>query len=476
MHKLVLVTVLLATTCAYAQDEKSGLAPPKEGGDDKWGFSGLVDARLGVGMIDEDLFLNINVGTALQFGKLGFGIQAPLRLRVWDRDPENKGVFRKEDWDEVSDWTRVVRFVSWGKPSDWLYARLGVLEGTTLGHATIVDRYYNVIDSDHYQTGVQVNLDLMEFDIPVGIQTFMDNLMDPEIWALRAYVRPFGFVKDLPKVLNGFVVGTTIAVDFFAPLDPKLDVNGRNRVIDDTGNMEVSTSNAFVWGLDIGWEFQPTDWVAITPYMDVNVIGATAGAGMHLGVLTTFDIMQVVTLGMRVEYRAFDAAYAPSYFNSFYEVERLDFLAGQTKLLYLLNRDAAGDGDTLHGWHAALDLTILKAVTISGILEDYQGPNNGNLMLRLQLPYIAGVKLAAYYAKRNFDGFEDAFDLDRGLLVAEAKYKFWGPMFAYARYSREWRLNKDKDEGEKAKLDGSKYGTYETINDWDAGVGVEFNF
>ena len=54
------------------------------------------------------------------------------------------------------------------------------------------------------------------------------------------------------------------------------------------------------------------------------------------------------------------------------------------------------------------------------------------------------------------------------MAVASFKYKFWGPVFAYAAYSREWRLNKDNTSKD--------FGTYETINDADFGIGAEFTF
>lgn len=464
------LVAVAAPSSAQADDPPQGLTPPAANQEEAASFGGLADGRVGFGMIDEDWFLSVNIGTAFHWGKFGIGVQVPLRFRVIDEDPETDDLFRHEDWDEVSDWTRVVRYISWGNPNDWLYVRLGVLQGTTLGHGTIVDRYYNTIDADHYQTGIQFHLD-MEY---AGGTFFLDNLIDPELFGTRGYVRPLKFTS-LPEWAHKLVVGTTLVVDAAAPLDSVPDGNNFNRVVTEDGDLLVDTSSAFLWGFDIGWEFAPTDWVALTPYMDINVLGATGGAGFHLGLLSTFNIADVVTLGTRIEYRAMDGDYAPSYVNSWYEVERIDFLGGKTKLRHFVDLDEAGEDETVHGWHASLDVTIMNAITISGILEDYQGPNNANLMLRLVLPYIAGVKLSAYYAKRNFDDASEAFDLDRGMLVAEAKYKFWGPMFVFARYSREWRLNKDPAERAKPEAE-SQYGEYETINDFDLGVGVEFTF
>ena len=104
----VILGVLFASTVSFAQ-ERPGLSKPalEKGAE----VGGLVDGRLGYGLIDNDHFLSINVGTALSWGKLGIGVQVPLRFRVVDNDPENEGVLRKEEWDEVSDWTRVLRYV-----------------------------------------------------------------------------------------------------------------------------------------------------------------------------------------------------------------------------------------------------------------------------------------------------------------------------------------------------------------------------
>ncbi|MFT5429957.1 MAG: hypothetical protein ACI9OJ_000630, partial [Myxococcota bacterium] len=279
---------------------------------------------------------------------------------------------------------------------------------------------------------------------------------------------------------RGITAGITLVTDFAAPTRPDLVIDQTSPVggpapaarlvrhTNDDNDLVMQTSNAFLMGFDLGWEFHPTDTFAITPYTDLNILSNTGGVAYHLGVMMTFDIASKVVLGTRVEYRAINGDMAPAWVNSWYEVERIDYFDGVPKLGFFEARDAIGDDAVCHGWHASLDISILKAVTITAILEDYQGDNNANLMIRLMLPYMGGFKLSAYYAKRNFDDASEAFDLDRGLLVAELKYKFWGPMFAFAQYSREWRL----------KEGGGRIGeeSYETINDWDMGVGAEFTF
>lgn len=484
MVKRALTTFLVALLVplgANAQaenpsDDRAGLAPPTAKKDDSWAFSGLAGTTVGFGQIDEDWFTTINFGAAFQFGKLGLGVQVPLRLRTVDvspkADPKRDGeIIRKADWDEVSDWTRIIQYISWGQPNDEIYARLGVLTGTTLGHGTIVDRYYNVVDVDHYQTGVQLHLDFKH----AGGTFFMDNLIHPEMFGTRGFVRPFRFFSGLPEWLNDFVVGTTLFMDVAGPLTAQTLSNGHCCAVNGDGEVRFEgRGSVSMLGFDLGWEVAPADWVALTPYLDGNLLTHTGGGGMHLGILSSFNILDVVRLGARIEYRVMDETYAPGYVNSWYEIERIDFLQGKTKAKYFRDiADRPGPKKTLHGWHASLDLTILDAVTITGILEDYQGRDNSNLMLRLILPYIVGVKLQAYYAKRNFNGIGEAFNLDRGLLVAEARYKFWGPLFVYGMYRREWRLAQNSNE---ADFVARETGRYETINDWDFGVGVEFEF
>ena len=465
----LVVAAIVAPRVAFADTPATLSAPASE---EKKEFGGMVDGRIGIGQIDEDLFLSVNIGTVLTWWKLGVGVQVPLRFRVQDNDPQQDGVFRKEEWDEVSDWTRVVRFISWGKEGEWLYVRLGVLEGTTLGHGTIVDRYMNVIDADHYQTGLQVEVDLDKG----GGEFFLDNIIDPEIFGIRGFVRPFQLWDGAPELSKTVEVGLTLADDTHAPLYVNKDQDGFRETNED-GDLLTTESNAFLIGVDLSWLWQPIDWYSFKPYTDLNFLTQTGGVGYHLGVANTFDIQQVVTGGLRVEYRVATADYSPGYINSWYDVERLDYrddptppppIPGRpvervTKLDFYSSLDEAGTDDARHGWHADLNINIMEVFTIWGLLEDMQGVDNTNLTIGISLPYIAGVRTQLYYAKRNFDDADEAFDLDRGLLVADFRYKFWGPMFVYATYSREWRLDQEA-------------GQYETINDWDTGVGAEFTF
>jgi flavin reductase (DIM6/NTAB) family NADH-FMN oxidoreductase RutF len=151
--------VLSSPTFALGADDASSPETSKASPGPAFRFAGEV----GVERLEEDLYLPL----ALKFGadlpvpqlgcrwpgaeegacetRLQFGLHTPVRLRISDRAPEQSGVLRDEDWDELGDYLRFVRFVSYGRPSKPVYARLGELGSLVLGHGTIVNGYYNVV-------------------------------------------------------------------------------------------------------------------------------------------------------------------------------------------------------------------------------------------------------------------------------------------------------------------------------------------
>ena len=105
-----------------------------------------------LGSIGEDMYITMILATEIDLGKIGIGLQAPLNLRVVDKDPKDDSIIRKEDWDEPSEWLRVVRYFRYGHKRDFVYFRIGELREAYIGHATIVNRYYNALDINHFHT------------------------------------------------------------------------------------------------------------------------------------------------------------------------------------------------------------------------------------------------------------------------------------------------------------------------------------
>lgn len=436
---------------AYAEENPPGKMPADQPGGDTPQGIGEVDAALGFGGIAEDYFVRLRLGAAFQFDKFGFGIQAPMNLRVKDNAPTGEGVLRNEDWDEFSDYLKILRYVQYGFPSEPVYVRLGELAGVSLGHQTVVDRYYNVVDINHYKMGIRATVD-MDYG---GVEVLLDHIAPPNLFGLRGFVRPLTFFET-DEIFKRFTVGLTFAADFVAPTELETDANNRL----ETENRHLIRDNsavAAIYGLDMDWEVVRTELFSVIPYFDVLFLNG-AGVGTHLGTMLNFRFPENFRLNSRLEWRFASAHYQPNYFNSIYEIERWSFLSGP-KLDDVLN---GANRQSRHGAIGQLEFHLGNYLTVSGTYEDYQGANNSNLTLRLDLPTIYVVRLSAYYAKRNFDSFSDLGNLDNTMLVTLAKVDVIGPVYVSAEYARQWHLDDD--------------GHYDTVNNWAIGAGVSFRF
>jgi hypothetical protein len=225
-----------------------------------------------------------------------------------------------------------------------------------------------------------------------------------------------------------------------------------------------------VLGVDLEYAAVQNKLVDLVPYLDLNFMfdgGAGTGAGFHLGTFFNLRIPTPIgpTLLTRLEYRAVGSGYAPRYFDSLYEAQRLEYGDGLkdagglplTKLGWL--RGASGGP---HGWLGELYFDFAGWVRVGGSYEDYQGPNNSALTLSLLLPKLKLVQLGAYYTRRGFDSIGEAFDKDGALLLAYARVQVWGPVWVAATYSRTWHLQPD--------------GSYLAEGDFSVGAGVSFNY
>jgi hypothetical protein len=182
------------------------------------------------------------------------GLWLPLRMRA---SGEGAGRLRRQDWDERSDWGRLVRFVDVRQPNWRLHA--GELRGTTLGHGSLVRRFYNTLDYDTWHTGLSGQFDLGV----VGAEAVLDDVLAPGLVGLRGFARP-----DPGRRLT---LGLTMAGDLGAPKS--------------TGGDTVRGH----LGGDVQWQaVQRADW-GLAPYLDVagQLLPNTAGAQVHIGVLWT---------------------------------------------------------------------------------------------------------------------------------------------------------------------------------------------
>lgn len=388
------------------------------------GFSGGA----GFGTLSRELYATVLLATSFTFGPVSLGVQAPLRFKIYDLD-RNQALFqlRKEDWDEPGDFLRILRFVELNRPKDKVYARFGELAGTTLGHGTIVSSYYNSVDVDHYQSGVRFNLNLA----PGGVETMLNDVARPRLLGARVYARPWHFI-DRCSVLCRFAVGASAFVDGAAPRT--LD----GATVDAAREVHATNKALSVFGVDAEFSAVSNALLDVTPYTDLNFIGGQ-GAGWHAGVLVGVH-PSVVGGQFRFEFRRMGARYLPGYFDALYEIQRFEYRDGKTKLQYL---EDGGSGEAKNGYYGELVVGFGSLLSIMGGYEDYQGPNNSSLQLQAVLPTVVGLKIGAYYVKRNFDRLAEVFDPKGAMGIFEARYALYPFLAVVAQGARQWKVDAD---------------------------------
>lgn len=464
---IALAAVLVLHPAVHAQDPdsiKGAVGAPADS------TKGTVGGDMNFGMIDGDLFATVNLGFAMDLGKIGFGVQVPLRLRLHDADPqdqESAGVFRKEDWDEFSDYLKIIRYFRYGRKGELVHVVVGDLPGATVGHGTIVNRYHNNIDLDHYLLGVvaDVNTDYG------GVETVFNSVAPPTLIGVRGYVRPWSFI-DTESYANNLAVGVSVVTDYAAPYELGVFEEG-----DKYPQVERERAATIVGG-DIEFRVLDTSWLTLTPYTDLNGI-LDAGMGYHLGLLSVFHVPLIsLDIQTRLEYRYFQGDYIPAYFNSYYEIQKFGypfkdesgaFGGGEQSLPKRRVLDELGGRGALNGYYAELVFSVLELFTVGASYDDYDGPYNSNLRVYLEVPALEFFQFGAYYYRHSFEGASEAFAFDdKSLFLAEARVPIGAGFHVKGQYWRVWQLDNDPDS--------ETAGEYIPVDDWSLGVGFAYSF
>lgn len=452
---MLALPALLALSALLALAATAARAEPAD--------SAVAGGEVATGVLDGDLYTNAALFLAFSAGDLRVGLHAPLRVRVFDRgapaDGDTPGI-RSRDWDEPSDWTRILRFASWGDPDDPVELRLGELTGASLGHGTIVDRFYNTLDLDHYRSGLRVQVDTGA----IVVQALVDDVLKADLSALRVAGRPW----RAPTGWRSLEVGATVAVDRNAPwIDAGTPATGLNSV----GRIQSADSVAVVSGLDAALTLWRKRDRTLAAYTDVVALrtdspqdGTTWAPGVHLGLgLELPDLAGNVALGSRIELRAWDQGYLPTWVDAFYEVQRYDYrpaaeVGGTSKTAW-----ARRASERSMGALVSADALFAQIVQVSATFEWSADAGNG-LQLWVVVPERSGLELRAAYGVRGVLDAEDLGDLDRANALLSARYRLGGPAYAAAVVGQRWQA-----------VDGASP-HYQAVLEATVGAGIETRF
>ena len=282
----------------------------------------------GFGFIVEDPIASLEPSLGLDLRDIApieLRIGAPVRLRMYDRDPEQGPVVRNTDWDEVGDYLAILQQLSYS--GDFVFAeqgramidlRVGDLGRVHVGHGSVVHGYANSLDLDRRRTGIDLDARvegaLLEQTAGAELAFVVGDLAGQQIFGTRVGADWAGAGVGFSVFGDPLAPRTLVP---YAPASPALAVDSQNRL------SSVGDRGASALGLDLSYRWTDRWRYLVVPYVDLNFMPGL-GKGMHVGVDTEFTLgrRRAVRLGVVGELTVGDAHYDPTYFDVFYMAQR----------------------------------------------------------------------------------------------------------------------------------------------------------
>ncbi len=357
---------------------------------------------------------NYTIAFAPELSFANFGVGLDLRLTF-----DAQGNIRKESFNEFSDYMSIIRYVRYGLKNDPVFVKLGALDYYTLGHGSVMYLYNNSPSFDNRKTGLVLDIDFGDF----GFESIYSSFGEAGVVGIRGYVRPLHYTSLAPiPIIGNLEVGLTYASDFNnnAGITSGFynDSTDKFQVLSDAGAISIV-------GFDIGLPLISGSFADVTLYYDFNKI-IDFGSGSATGIIAQLNPLGLVQATAKLERRFNGDEYMPSYFNSFYEIDRFKVTDKQTGAFQSKARMLAGLQNNDDGWYGELGVNALGLLYIIGSYQRLdKTPNSGILHLGSEIaPEEAPFLLRAGYDKVNIGKETDIFTLDdRSYLFTEVGYK-----------------------------------------------------
>ncbi|MBX7099573.1 MAG: hypothetical protein K1X89_17790 [Myxococcaceae bacterium] len=411
-----------------------------------------IGVSAGLDRFGQALYLLIEPQVDLRFldAQLGIGIGVPLRLELVDLNntsnpTQNLGRVRKEDWDSVHDFGRLLKYVNYGRKEDSLYINVGQRYSTTVGHGAMVRRYAPNIDIDYPRVSAEVDA----YNHLGGFELFTNDILEWNQLNGLAFVKPFGFVGENLLPLKTLSIGVTAGLDRNAPSALKTNSLGVRQLED--GRLAADTGAIGLIGFDVETKVIKTEHVDLKPYADYTLMLGGEG-GLTLGALGRFNVGTDIVNAFRViaELRILGSRYQPSYFDTFYEVERFSFRQVGVNAAGLMNlvpkgtyvRDIGLGART--GYYFEASYGIRDAVGVTFALEGVTNDAAKNFVAHLEVPVLNFVQIFGSFYKRGFTSFGELFTPDEKMIAfAGARIRPLPFLFINGRLYKTFRVNPD---------------------------------
>jgi hypothetical protein len=396
----------------------------------------------GLGTLAEATYLQLDASV---YFTNHFIVGIPYNYALSSSNPDQaSGSGRKRDYDEWRDYLKLLqRFDFTGKSGSFVVGKLG---NVTLGESGLMQHLNNDLLADTPRLGVEIATDPTAtgwLHILISDATFLS----PVVGAQVGY-RPAA--KSDSKVAASLRFSGQYVGDLNAPVS--LTRSGGTVSVADELRPNYDDTKLHGFGGDVA--FRPLQLgIFHTELFGAFNMLLDHGNGIHAGLRFGLLSKDNVDAGeLTVEARSLGSNYLPHYFDSFYDVQRANYLSGNastgalTKLQFLdtLNSDSR----TLN-YSANLDFHLGRALGVGMGFESGGYTESSNATLHVQLQAGDDVTIFGTYQRRNFGSEGGFFKFDSNeLLVARMRVRLTETWFLTGSASRTFIFNVGAGAGE----------------------------
>ena len=317
--------------------------------------------EIGAVTIDNTTYSEAIIQPNLKLGKLRLGLYLPVIYSSNLFDPSDwyhpggndewsfgyqqfkAGDYAGGSLDLARDLALKIKYLEYGEQfKDPFFIKLGNLEDLTLGHGLIMRNYANDADFPSVRRlGFNLGVDSQDG----GFELLANDLTNPEIFGLRAYLRP---IPDFKLALGASaVVDWDPASQLTDPIYSGLDLKLIGTGID----LDLPIVQGSAFGVRLF-----ADGAVTLPYLATNYNGIASGWKTDLvwsdnqlknwGAASGL-IGNVLFVDWRLEYRYFTGIFQPAFFDSTYDRLRGQYAA--TYVGYLENPSSYSDTPDIMG-------------------------------------------------------------------------------------------------------------------------------
>lgn len=399
------------------------------------------------------LLVEPQVDLRLFDARWGLGLGVPLRIELVSFEAEAAGAptkflgrVRKEDWDSFHDFGRLLKYVNYGRKEDHLYVNIGQRYATTIGHGALMRRYAPNIDIDYPRVSAEVDA----YNDLGGFELFANDILEWNLLSGIAFIKPLSFLGSSNELVKSLSLGVSGAVDWKAPLSLQLDALGARQAPLPDRRLLTTDRAVGLFGFDAEVKVYKDENIDLKPYVDYSLLAGGDG-GLTIGALGRFNVGTSIVNAFRLvaELRFLGSRYQPSYFDTFYEVERVISNFDETArvdgaIQYRTKQDVVlntGLG-ARKGYYFEASWGVRGAVGFTMSLEGVDNSAQKNFVAHLEVPVLSFLQIFGSYYKRGFSDFKEFGELDqRSVVFAGARLKVLPFFFINGRAYKTFRVS-----------------------------------